>query len=184
MKYVFQKSITKLIKYDKIKLVIRNQKFRPLCIKRVLITAFIMAAWFSCQGQQHLEMYGSASAGWHINYQTPGVSAEIDFSAFGFHIKPSVMVTWGLADPAYFTTKFSYETNLFPINQNADFLTAEAGAGISYELWSTDRDAENLDGHKNGVVYIPFISLHYKRFFLQYDYVRGSMVSVGMRVHL
>jgi hypothetical protein len=145
---------------------------------KIIIIA--MAITLSCQAQDKVEVLSSARLGWQTGWQTPVVSAEADITMYNVHLKPMLSVLYADDCPAYFGAKISYEQAFAP---ESDW-SIEAGYGRLYELWSLDRDAENKDGHINGWVNAAFMSLHYKRFFLEYDYLRSSVVSFGMRVHL
>jgi hypothetical protein len=56
----------------------------------------------------------------------------------------------------------------------------EAGAAAYYQVYSMDDYDKSRNGFAPGV----FIAAHYKVFFVQYDYLKESKLSIGLKANL
>lgn len=135
--------------------------------KLIIIISFLAAAIASySQSALSLQIRG----GYDFKTSQPIISGSMDLSGHNIHLTPELIVNTGNNTPAHFGLKASYE---YPINN----WSIQAGCGYFFELYSTDKYDANL----NGFIPIPFTAIHYKNFFIQYDYVHGSQISIGYR---
>jgi hypothetical protein len=86
---------------------------------------------------------------------------------------PELIINTADNAPAQFGLKISYEREIWKGS-------LQAGFGGYYDLYTTDK----YDAYKNGLSGMLFISAHYDRFFVEYDYNNGSVFSFGMRENI
>jgi hypothetical protein len=111
-------------------------------------------------------------SGYNTYYEQGVISPAINFEAHGFSLSTEMIVNVGQVSPVLFGLKGSYE---LVIGEN---WSVQAGAGRYFELYSTDA----YDKSRNGWSNLYFGSVHWDKWFVEYDYVKkGSILSIGVR---
>ncbi len=119
----------------------------------------------TCNGQISLQM----RSGYMFKTKEPFVSPAINFGAYGLALSPEMIVCYKDNSPAYFGVKMSYQYKFI-----------QAGYGRYFTLFSTD----DYDKFKNGWSNMFFVSAHWKKFFLEYDYLNGNVLSIGFKENI
>ena len=121
----------------------------------------------TCNGQISMQIRSGAA----FKTKEPIIAGAVNFAAHGLALTPEMIVTFKDNSPAYFGLKMSYEYLI------RDELSIEGGYGRYFTLYSTDK----YDDYRNGWSNLFFVSSHWRKFFLEYDYLNGSILSIGFK---
>lgn len=130
---------------------------------KALILILLACIYASCLKAQ---VSVSMRAGYAFKSQDLFVAPALHLSAHNISLIPEFIVSNKDNKPAYFGVRGSYQYRFI-----------EAGAGHYFGLFSVDA----YDKDKNGWYTSLFVAGHYKIWFIQYEYLRGNRISLGIK---
>ncbi len=96
----------------------------------------------------------------------PIVCSGVEFVYNGFAMTPEMIIHYRNTQPVDFGMKVSYQYSFIQI-----------GYGRYFDLFTTDKGYSNLNGFSN----LFFIAGHWKQYFIEYDYLRQSIITIGAK---
>ncbi len=136
----------------------------------IILTILALLLLAVVGNSQTLDISGQMRAGYSLRTNSPLVAPAIEFKAYGLSLTPEVIINTADNAPGQMGVKMAYEATF---NKWA----IQTGYGRYFDLYTTDK----YDAWKNGWSNLWFLSVHYDRFFLEYDYNKESVLSFGMR---
>ena len=129
-------------------------------MKKLLILLLLFT--FKSNAQIGLQIRGGST----VNSVNPFFAPAASFSAHGLTIYPEMKVYIKRDAPVNFGAKIGYTYKFI-----------EIGYGRYFDLYSTDA----YDKFRNEWRNLFFVSIHYNNLFLEYDYLKGSSISAGIK---
>lgn len=134
---------------------------------KTLSIILLTCIYTSCLNAQ---ISGSMRSGYAFKSKDLFISGSMYLSAHNISLIPELIISNKDDKPAYFGLKASYQYKFI-----------EMGAGHYFALLSVDAyDKDKVNGWHTSL----FTAIHYKSWFIQYEYLRGNRLSIGVKEKL
>ena len=130
------------------------------------ITIFLIITLLLLAMCGNSQVSGQMRIGYAFDTGEPIIAPAVSLEAYGLALSSEMIIYTRDDMPVSFGSKLSYQYKFI-----------QAGAGYYYNIYSLDKGFKSYDG-RAGML---FVSAHYDRFFLEYDYKNQSVLSFGMK---